>query len=82
MLLDEVPFQGRSLRKGGKSKGKGKVRQVEREEKDQQLAGFSGHTVKEEARARSLEREAVHLLVRRISPKKKLKRRKPRMMRC
>ena len=77
----KFPFQGRSLRQGGKSKGRGS-QSSRKEEKDQEPAGFSGLAPKEEARARSLEREAVHLLARRISLKKKLKRRKPKMMRC
>ena len=77
----KYPFQGRSLRKGGKSNG-GKGKQGKSNQKHQRLAGFSSHTAKEEERARSLEREAVHLLARRMSPKKKLKKRRPRMMRC
>ena len=55
----KYPFQGRSLRKGGKSKEK-ESQASRKEEKDQQLAGSSGSTAKEEARARSLVREAVH----------------------
>ena len=56
------------------SKEKRKVRQVERRKRIRAVS--SVHTGKEEARARSLERGAVHLLARRISPKKKLKKRK------
>ena len=42
-------------------------------EKVQRLAGSFGRAAREEDKARSLEREAVHLPVRRMSPKKKLK---------
>ena len=42
-------------------------------EKVQRLAGSSGRTAREEEKARSLEREAVHLRARRISPSKKLR---------
>ena len=37
----------------------------QRKEKDPRLAGFSSHIAKEEERARSREREVVHLLARR-----------------
>ena len=80
----KYPFQGRSLRKGGKSKG-GKGKQGKSKGKGSsvpRLAGSSGRTAREEEKARSLERKAVHLLARRVSPKKKLRKRRLRTMRC
>ena len=49
------PFQGRSLRKGGKFKG-GKESKASPNERVPRLAGSSGRTAKEEEKARSLER--------------------------
>ena len=77
----KCPFQGRSLRKGGKPKG-GKGSKPSRKERVPRLAGSSGRAAKEEEKARSLEREAVHLLARRTSPRKKLRKRRLRTMHC
>ena len=77
----KYPFQGRSLRKGGKSKGGGKGKQGKSKGKGAPARRFFGHTVKEEAKARRVGR-AVAQPLRQMLPKKRSKKRRLRMMRC
>ena len=77
----KYPFQGRTLRKGGKSKGEEKESKESQRARASQHVGFSDRIAKEEARARKEER-AVAQLLRQILLKKRSKKRRLRMMRC
>ena len=69
------PFPGRYLKKGGKSKGKRKKGKSKagKGSAARRIFGFSGN---QEARARSLERQTVHLLARQIWPGRRRSRRR------
>ena len=74
----KYPFQGRSLRKGEEG---AKESKESRKERALQHAGSSGHTEKEEEKARRVGR-AVAQLLRPTLPKKRSRKRRLRMMHC
>ena len=80
MLPDEVARSGQVAQEGWHPKEE-RESKASKKERVPRLAGSSGRTAREEEKARSLEREAVHLLARRTSPRK-LRKRRLRTMHC
>ena len=80
MLLDEVSKAGHSERVASPREEE-KASKASQKEKVHQHAGSFGHTVKEEEKARRVERVVVQLL-RQMLPKKRSKKRRLRMMHC
>ena len=78
----KYPFKGKSLRKGGKSREEKESKASLKEKVSKGLAGSFGRAARKEEKARSLEREAVHLPARRMSPKKLLRKRSLRTIHC